>query len=409
MTPKEFAVEVAQKLQQAGYEGLWAGGCVRDQLIGRTPKDYDVATNATPDQVRDLFGRKKTIAIGESFGVITVIGPKSAGHIEIATFRRDSGYSDGRRPDSVEYTDAREDAIRRDFTINGMFFDPVKEEVIDFVDGRADIDFKIIRAIGDAEERIAEDKLRMLRAVRFAATYDFELEKNTKAAVTKHASEIHAVSPERIGTEMRRMLAHPNRAVAAELLCECKLLPEILENGDCLYENRANWRTRLRWMQELGDEGDFETAAAIMLSRLLKEQGIEPTTERWKLKNIEAKSIAWIETNLLKISRSHQMAWSEVQPVLIDANAARGVKVAEIQFGADHAGVKYAKEKLMLPAALLNPNPLVDGSDLKKLGLTPGPIYSTILERVRNAQLDAEISGREQAIELVKTIEAELS
>ena len=249
----------------------------------------------------------------------------------------------------------------------------------------------------------------MLRAVRFAATYDFALEKNTKAAVAKHAGDIHAVSAERIGAEMRRMLAHPNRAVAVELLQECKLLPEILENGECLYENRANWRTRLKWMQELGDEGNFEMAAAIMLSRLLKEQGIEPTNERWKLKNVEAKSIVWIEANLLNISRAHQLAWSVVQPMLIDPNAARGVKVAEVQFGASHAGVKFAKEKLGLPTEQLNPMPLIDGSDLMKLGLTRGPIYSTILQRVRNAQLDEEISGHDQAIELAKTIAVELS
>ena len=409
MTPREFAVEVARKLQEAGYEGLWAGGCVRDRLLDRTPKDYDVATDATPDQVRELFGRKRTLAIGEAFGVITIIGPKSAGDIEVATFRRDSGYSDGRRPDAVEYTDAREDAIRRDFTINGMFFDPVKKEVIDYVEGRADIDFKIIRAIGDPEERIAEDKLRMLRAVRFAATYNFELEKDTKSAVVKHAGEIHAVSPERVGAEMRRMLAHPNRAVAAQLLQECKLLPEILENGEALYENRANWRTRLRWMKELGPESDFESAAAVMLSRLLKQQGIKPTIERWKLKNTESKSIAWIEDNLLSISRSHQQAWSEVQPVLIDENATRAVNVAEVQFGASHAGVKFAKQKLSLAPEELNPAPLVDGSDLMELDLTPGPVFSTILARVRNAQLDAEISDRKQAIELVKTIAAELS
>ena len=129
MTPREFAVEVAQKLQSAGYQAMWAGGCVRDQLLGKTPKDYDVATSALPDQVRELFGHKRTLAIGASFGVITVLGPKSAGPIEVATFRKDADYSDGRRPDSVEFTDAEEDAKRRDFTINGMFFDPVNEQV----------------------------------------------------------------------------------------------------------------------------------------------------------------------------------------------------------------------------------------------------------------------------------------
>ena len=410
MTPREYAVEVTKKLQQAGYKGLWAGGCVRDQLIGREPKDYDVATNATPDQVRELFGKKRTIAIGESFGVITVIGPKSAGNIEIATFRKDAEYSDGRRPDAVEFTDAKEDALRRDFTINGMFFDPIEEQVIDYVDGRADIDFKVVRAIGDPHERIAEDKLRMLRAIRFAATYNFELEQNTKAAVTQHASEIHAVSPERVGEEMRRMLAHPNRAVATQLLQECELLPEILLDGHQLFENRANWRTRLRWLEELGADGEFETAAAIMLSRLLKEQGIEPTIERWKLKNVESWAIVWIENNLLQISRAHQLPWSTIQPLLINENAGRAVRVAEIQFGTDHAGVKFAKQKLALPAEELNPAPLVDGGDLVGLGLQPGPIFSKILQHVRNAQLDGEItvdgeiSTRDQAIELAKKI-----
>ena len=129
MNPREFAIQVAQTLQNRGHQGLWAGGCVRDQLLGRQPKDYDVATNATPDQVREIFGHRKTIAIGAAFGVITIIGSKSTGNIEVATFRKDSGYSDGRRPDAVEFTDAREDAIRRDFTINGMFFDPIAKKI----------------------------------------------------------------------------------------------------------------------------------------------------------------------------------------------------------------------------------------------------------------------------------------
>ena len=165
MNQKQFAIEVTFALQRAGHTAYWAGGCVRDAILGREPKDYDVATSATPDQVRELFGFKRTLPIGASFGVITVVGPKSAGQIEVATFRRDGGYSDGRRPDSVEFTDAQEDAIRRDFTINGMFFDPATQQVIDYVGGQEDIKRRVIRAIGDPDKRIEEDKLRMLRAL----------------------------------------------------------------------------------------------------------------------------------------------------------------------------------------------------------------------------------------------------
>ena len=169
---RQFAIEVVQTLQSAGHQALWAGGCVRDQLLDRTPKDFDVATSANPDQVREVFGKARTLSIGASFGVITVLGPPGSGAdpIEVATFRRDGGYSDGRRPDTVEFTDAKEDALRRDFTINGMFFDPVESKVIDYVGGKEDLKAQVVRAIGDPNERIEEDKLRMLRAVRFAST-----------------------------------------------------------------------------------------------------------------------------------------------------------------------------------------------------------------------------------------------
>ena len=404
MTPREFAIQVARKLQTAGYEGLWAGGCVRDQIMDREPKDYDVATNARPEEVRELFGKRRTIAIGAAFGVITVIGPKSTGNIEVATFRRDADYSDGRHPDSVEFTDAREDALRRDFTINGIFYDPVAEKVIDYVEGRADIDCRIIRAIGNPHERIDEDKLRMLRAVRFAATFEFELDTETKNAVKQHASEITVVSPERIGAEMRRMLAHRNRSIAASLLHECGLLEHILDGGEQLPKNRANWKTRLRWMKQLGDDGTFEQAASILLSMLIKVDGIEPIVDRWKLSNQEAKTIEWIETHLLSLTRAHQLPWSTVQPLLIQEQAKIALAVAEIQFGAHHEGVQYCQRKLSLEKELLDPTPLLGGNDLFKLGLRSGPIFSTILKAVRRAQLDGEIETVEQAVELAKVV-----
>lgn len=402
MNPREFAIQVAQTLQNRGHQGLWAGGCVRDQLLGRQPKDYDVATNATPDQVREIFGHRKTIAIGAAFGVITIIGSKSTGNIEVATFRKDSGYSDGRRPDAVEFTDAREDAIRRDFTINGMFFDPIAKKIIDYVDGKADIECRIVRAIGDPHERIDEDKLRMLRAVRFAATYDFELEKETMAAIQQHASAIQIVSAERIGGELRRMLASSSRATAVELLQDSGLLKEILLDGELLHKNRGNWRTRLRWLAELGEEGCFEQAAAILLSKLIKEQGLLPTIERWKLSNSESAAIAWIEDHLLTLTRAHQLPWSEIQPLLINPNAGMAVGVAEIQFGQQHEGVRICRDRLLWKESKLNPKPLIDGGDLLKLGLRPGPLFKQILDRARTMQLDGEIETAESALKLAR-------
>ncbi len=191
---RQFAVAVVQQLRSTGFEAYWAGGCVRDQLLGRTPKDYDVATNATPPEIRDVFGRRRTLAIGAAFGVVTVLGPPGAGPIEVATFRRDDGYSDGRHPDTVTFTSAEEDALRRDFTVNGLFYDPVDEQVIDYVGGREDIERQVLRAIGDPKDRFTEDKLRMLRAVRLTSTLAFALDAPTVEAIQEMAGEISVVT-----------------------------------------------------------------------------------------------------------------------------------------------------------------------------------------------------------------------
>src|SRR5436190_4202816 len=225
---RAFALEIAQKLRGAGFEALWAGGCVRDELLGLVPKDYDVATSATPDQIRNLFGHRRTLPIGASFGVITVLGPREAGQIEVATFRTDAAYSDGRHPDAVTFTTAEHDAQRRDFTINGLFYDPIAEKVVDYVGGQNDLQARIVRAIGDPRSRLSEDKLRLLRAVRFAATFNFAIDSETLAAIQDMAPEINTVSPERIGMEIRRMLIDPNRAQALSLLLETKLLAHVL-------------------------------------------------------------------------------------------------------------------------------------------------------------------------------------
>jgi poly(A) polymerase len=401
-TPREFAHEITLKLQQAGYQALWAGGCVRDQLLGRIPKDYDVATSARPEQVRDLFGHKRTLAIGASFGVITVLGPKSAGPIEVATFRRDAEYSDGRRPDSVEYTDAREDAMRRDFTINGMFYDPVADKVEDYVDGVKDLDKKIIRAIGDPQKRFDEDKLRLLRAIRFAATYGFVIEPTTLAAIQQHAHEIKVVSGERIGAEMRRMLASPNREVAARLLRESTLLVHILEGGEILFASEADWQNTLRSL-ELLEVDDFPCAASILLFQYLDRNSVDLLAQQWKLSNEEKKSIAWISRNVATLAKADGMLWSEIQPLLIHPDAERTVQVGMAISRAEtpereRAGFEFCQVRLNWPRKELDPPILLDGYELRKLDLNAGPLFGKILKTLRSEQLDGKIQNREQAI-----------
>ncbi|HEV3237319.1 MAG TPA: CCA tRNA nucleotidyltransferase, partial [Gemmataceae bacterium] len=224
MTERDFAIQVVRQLREAGYQALWAGGCVRDELLGLMPQDYDVATDARPEQVQKEF--RSTVAVGASFGVIEVLGPLAdIGRltVEVATFRSDVSYSDGRHPDAVVFSSAKEDALRRDFTINGMFFDPLADELIDYVGGKQDLEAKIVRAIGDPKIRFEEDKLRMLRAVRIAARFNFSLDEATAKAIRGMANEIQVVSAERIAEELRKLLLSPHRARGVRLLDETGL------------------------------------------------------------------------------------------------------------------------------------------------------------------------------------------
>lgn len=410
-TDREFAVDVTRKLQAAGFTALFAGGCVRDDLLGKPPKDYDVATNATPDQVRNLFGHKRTLSIGESFGVITVLGPRSVQPIEIATFRRDGGYSDGRRPDSVEFTDAREDAERRDFTINGMFFDPLTDTVIDYVGGQDDLKRKQIRAIGDAEARIEEDKLRMLRGVRFAATYGFSIEAQTLAAIQKRAPQIDAVSPERIGAELVRMFGHPSHVTAYRLLLESKLWEEIMPQE--LVQDSGSEKTRLNELKRLritkGNANQVAAVIAILIRPALEQQRgkkkagglLSQLKNAWKLKNELIRSIGWINNAIPILSNCHQRKWSEVQPWLIDADTVAALDVVGAVGENVQTSVDFARTKITLPEDELNPEPFVTGKDLIEMGITPGPKFKPLLQSVRDRQLDGEIQTREQALNWV--------
>ena len=395
---RDFAMEVVRQLHDAGYEALWAGGCVRDQLLGNSPKDYDVATSALPEQVREVFGKRRTIAVGASFGVIVVLGPKQAGQIDVATFRADVSYSDGRRPDSVRFTTAEEDASRRDFTINGLFYDPIDERVIDYVGGEADLATGVVRAIGDPTARFAEDRLRMLRAVRFSATLRFELDSHTAQAVREQSQAICEVSPERIGIEMKRMLSDPERGEAVALLQSTGLLSHVLPPlKDVSDEAIVRIRERLDRLQvACGSLG----LAATLLDAANHDQVAEAGRAlRWT--NKEVHHAAWLVDHQNALDGAENRPWSEVQPVLAHEGSCDLVELRAATLGQRDATDAFCREKLMLAPEQLNPSPLVEGADLIAAGQAPGPQFKELLNRARAAQLDGIVKSKQEALELL--------
>jgi len=406
----QFAVDVVRALRAAGHQALWAGGCVRDQLMGTQPKDYDVATDAVPERVREIFGQRRTLALGASFGVITVLGPKGAGQIEVATFRQDAGYSDGRHPDAVTFSDAEHDAQRRDFTINGLFFDPLAEQVIDYVDGQRDIQQGVVRAIGDPLARIAEDKLRMLRAVRFAARLGFALEERTLAAVRQQAHELVIVSAERVAAELRLILTHTNRARGAELLADSGLLEVVLPESSLLLQDGSAW-SRTKSILNLLVAPTFAMALAAMLRELqLAHEGsdlAQVVFERWKLTNEERDGVQKLLREEPMIRTARTQPWPKLQRLLIAPRVNELLGYCEA-VSLVHEGlaaeIEFCRQKLSLPAVELNPPPLLTGDDLKRLGIPPGPAYRPLLDAVRDAQLEGRIATTDDAVALVREL-----
>lgn len=404
---RQFAVEVVSQLRKAGHEAFWAGGCVRDQLLGKVPKDYDVATSALPEQIRETFGQRRTLAIGVAFGVITVLGPKGAGSIEVATFRHDLGYSDGRRPDSVAFTNAQEDACRRDFTINGIFFDPLTQEYHDYVGGQEDLQHRVLRAIGNPHERFAEDRLRMLRAVRFSATLDFELDPVTQAAVRAHASAITVVSGERIAAEMRRMLKHASRAQAVEMLREVCLLDVLLPELAVASANLEAWKRTLSLLQLL-EHPSMTMALAALMREVVVLRDIDSAMvalQPWKLPNEDIDGVRMLLRSEPMILQARQTPWPQLQRTLVMPRAAELVDycaavAAVLEQGEED--VQFCREKLALPSEIFNPIPLITGDDLKRLGIPPGPAFKEILDQVRDEQLLGQITTSAAAIEFVR-------
>jgi len=403
VTSREFAVQVVRTLTDAGHIAYWSGGCVRDQLIGRIPKDYDVATNATPEQVRDIFGHRRTLPIGQSFGVITVLGPKPAAPIEVATFRRESSYSDGRHPDEVAFTDAREDAQRRDFTINGLFYDPLTDALHDFIGGEEDIRRGIVRAIGDPAERIAEDKLRMLRAIRFAATFGFQLESHCLETIRRCASQIHVVSAERITVEMQRMLSHGHRATAVDLLVKSQLLAEILPESPLVFGDEKAQAAVLSSIGQLPEGASFSQAISVLLNdrpgRALGDV-VEQLATRWKLANAERREVTDLCVAIPTIVEATKQTWPLAQRALTRTDPHRLIQVARVIAAAnqlDPSGVDFCDREAKKPREQWDPVPLLDGNQLSELGIPAGPRVGRLLASLRDAQLLGDVQTAQEA------------
>lgn len=474
---KQFAEEIIRNLRAQGHQAHLAGGCVRDLLLHREPADYDVATDATPQQVMQIF--PQTLAVGEQFGVVLVpfkaattkdtkehegdrsarthtfeeqviagamdgsggqrylfLPPSLRKSVEVATFRSDLGYSDGRHPDEVRFTkDPREDVERRDFTINGMMLDPATGEILDFVGGRADLDAGIIRAIGDPERRFTEDKLRMLRAVRFAARFDYEIEPATLSAIQKLAGKIHQVSAERVREELTKMLTEGHARRAFLLLDATGLLPEVLPEiaamkgveqppqyhpeGDVFVHTLllldklpAGASKTLAWgtlLHDVGKPPTFRVAPDRIRFDGHVDVGVKMAAEilrRLRFSNDDTDQILALIDHHMRFGQVQQMNQSTLKKFLRLPAFDEHLELHRIDSLSSHGQLgayEYARQQLQsTPAEAIRPAPLITGQDLIEAGYAPGPRFKEILGAVEDAQLDGRLGSREAAMEYVR-------
>ncbi len=403
---RTFAIEVVRRLRDSGHEAYWAGGCVRDELLGRVPKDYDVATSAFPDAVRDLFTRRKTLVLGAAFGVITVIGPPQSGQVEVATFRTDAEYTDGRHPAGVTFSSAREDALRRDFTINGMLFDPLTGVLHDYVGGKEDLDRGIIRAIGVPAQRFAEDHLRMLRAVRFTAGFGFILDGDTRAAIERMGRLVTVVSPERIADELRRMLGGTGRSAALLLLADTGLAGHVLGEFD-----PAGFPPAAEVIGAL-DEPCLSAALAVLATpdgphpavRVAVDR-VARAADRLRLSNRETKLATWLIDGVTALGEEalpEGLKWSWLQPWVAHADApilADLLRARAACGRGDAESAGWFTMQVGRPRAEIDPAPWLTGTDLLAAGVPAGPGMRRVLHEARCRQLDGELTSREAALE----------
>jgi len=446
---EDFATSIVQTLRQCGFQAYLVGGCVRDLLLGREPKDYDVATDATPPQVMEIF--PETYAVGAQFGVVLVPAPRDepgdesasasshADAVEVATFREDIGYSDGRHPDKVRFSqDPREDVARRDFTINGMLLDPLSGqmpgEVLDFVGGRKDLEAGIIRAIGDPEQRFEEDKLRMLRAVRFAARFGYSIEPQTFAAMQRLAEQIEVVSRERVRDELTRMLTEGNARRAFLLLDSSGLLKRVLPEIFAMkgVEQPAEFHPEgdvfvhtlllldhlphpcpmtLAWgalLHDVGKPATFRVAPDRIRFDNHVEVGVKIAEEicrRLRFSNDEATQILALVNNHMRFGHVSRMKESTLKRFLRLPGFDEHMALHRADSLASHGNLSayefLRQKRVEIPPEKIRPAPLVTGDDLIAAGHVPGPKFREILNAVEDAQLEGRLPSRDAALEFV--------
>jgi len=429
---EKTAREIAARLRENGHMAYFAGGCVRDMVRGLTPKDYDIATDARPEAVQKLFPR--TYAVGAHFGVIIVL--ENGFQFEVATFRSDEGYIDGRHPSAVRFSSPEEDAKRRDFTINGMFYDPVAEEVIDFVGGRADIAAKLVRAIGDPAERLAEDRLRMLRAVRFATVLNYKIDNGTWKALVANAPSVNQISAERIRDELVRVLTSPNRVRGWDLLDSSGLmrviLPEIDAMKGCLQpeqfhpEGDVFQHTRLM-LQFLPEKVSVPLVFSVVLHDVAKPRtatvdetgrirfsghdrlGAEMTEEimrRLRFSGAEIEATVEMVRQHMVFKDVPKMRVAKLKRFMARPTFEDELELHRVDCEGSHRMLDNYEFLLRKREEFANepiiPLPLVRGDDLIALGLKPGPKFGEILEAAETQQLEGKLRTREEALEWVK-------
>ncbi|HOX36667.1 MAG TPA: CCA tRNA nucleotidyltransferase [Candidatus Brocadiia bacterium] len=427
---------IARKLRLGGFSAHFAGGCVRDALLGLSPQDIDIATSARPDEIMAMFPECR--AVGASFGVVLVrIGEFD---FEVATYRSEGEYSDGRRPDSVNFCSPEEDVKRRDFTVNAMLYDPEAEELMDIVGGRADLEARIIRAVGNPEARFSEDHLRMLRAARFSAKLGFEIETATAEAIRKNAGLIERISSERIAVEMEHILTGRRPAFAIRLMDELglleRILPEVvalkgIEQPRNLHPEGDVFTHTMICLDRIPEHPSFELALATLLHDIGKPDaqkesppgrffdheriGVNLTRhicKRLKLSKKTTDRVLWLVGRHMCFLHAPQMRLSKLKTLFAEDGFGELAEIHKVDAMASSGDLSHydlvMKIKEGIPEREISPDPLIRGKDLIRMGLEPGPVFSKILKQVREAQLDGTVKNRREAREMAGRLAADL-
>ncbi|UCE62142.1 MAG: hypothetical protein JSU63_10615 [Phycisphaerales bacterium] len=397
--PFDAALYIIEKLHAAGHRALLAGGCVRDRQLGLEPKDYDIATDATPTQVAKIFPRARHV--GATFGVMIV--RKYGADIEVATFRSDGAYSDGRHPDEVIFGTEVEDAGRRDFTINGLFLDPAENRIIDHVGGQVDLKDGIIRTIGDPRQRFAEDHLRMLRAVRFAARFGFRIDQGTFDAIRDLAPRLETISAERIWMELELILTAPSRATGWTLLVRTGLRSYLSQSWPV---TPAEDKLALQRLQLLLDE---PVPASLAMATALCDRDakrVGTVCRALRLSNRLCKAVTWLVRSLPQARKEADLELADLKLLMAHTDWGELLELLRVDLGARNAGsaplVRLRQRCEAIPHEDIAPLCLLNGDDLAALGVRPGPKLGELLDTVYRAQLNNRIKTRDQAVALVR-------